>query len=471
MRYDNRKAVHIWVMAFDWVAVLTGLIMSHYLCNSVLHRLTTLMEADYQQYIFIVLIGYIIAYLFVGNYDDFLGRGLAEELLSVTKNQIVLLAIISVTMILTKNNILESRYLYFMEFGFTFMLVLLFRIIIKTILRKMYASDKNANLVALIADSTHIEALLENLKGQWEYKIVGIIIVDTDMKNQEIQGIPVVANESDMMAWLRKTPLDEVIIDKEYIESVDSDNVEEMENMGITVHISIPFMKNFRNYSEKVTTINNYIALTLASSNSANYEKLFLKRMFDIFVGLVGCILSVPIILITAIPLLIESRGPLFFKQVRVGLNGRRFKIYKLRSMYPDAEQRLKDLMDKNEMDGLMFKMTDDPRITKVGKFIRATSIDELPQFLNILKGDMSFVGTRPPTENEFMQYKSHHRRRLSMKPGLTGLWQVSGRSDIKDFEEVVRLDVQYIDNWSIRNDIKIILKTVKVVLLRVGSR
>ena len=136
-----------------------------------------------------------------------------------------------------------------------------------------------------------------------------------------------------------------------------------------------------------------------------------------------------------------------------------------------DAEERKKELMAKNEMKGLMFKMTDDPRITKVGKFIRKTSIDELPQFFNVFKGDMSLVGTRPPTVDEYVKYESHHKHRLSMKPGITGLWQVSGRSEIEDFEDVIKLDVEYIDNWTVWLDIKILFKTVKTVLFRVGAK
>ena len=139
-----------------------------------------------------------------------------------------------------------------------------------------------------------------------------------------------------------------------------------------------------------------------------------------------------------ALAIRLDSPGPIFFAQTRIGKNGRRFKIYKFRSMYIDAEERKKELASQNEMQGLMFKMENDPRITKVGKFIRKTSIDELPQFFNIVKGDMSLVGTRPPTEDEFEQYNSHYKRRISMTPGLTGLWQISGRSDIVDFDEVV---------------------------------
>ena len=167
----------------------------------------------------------------------------------------------------------------------------------------------------------------------------------------------------------------------------------------------------------------------------------------------------------------LESPGPLFFSQKRVGRNGRIFKIYKFRSMYADAEERKKNLMEKNEMKGLMFKMKHDPRITKIGKFIRKTSIDELPQFWNVLKGDMSLVGTRPPTIDEFEQYKGYHKQRLSMTPGLTGVWQVSGRNDIKDFEEIVAMDVDYINNWSLKRDIEIILQTIRVVLTSSGAR
>ena len=195
-----------------------------------------------------------------------------------------------------------------------------------------------------------------------------------------------------------------------------------------------------------------------------------MKRSFDIFGGLIGSIISLPIILITAVPLLIESPGPLIFKQQRVGKNGRVFNIYKLRSMYTDAEKRKAELMANNKMSGFMFKMDNDPRITKVGKFIRKTSIDELPQFWNVLKGDMSLVGTRPPTIDEFDKYESHHKRRLSMRPGITGMWQVSGRSDIQNFEDVVRLDCEYIDNWSPALDLKILFKTVWVVLKGSGA-
>ena len=170
----------------------------------------------------------------------------------------------------------------------------------------------------------------------------------------------------------------------------------------------------------------------------------------------------------------IKSPGPIFFSQYRVGKNGRKFKIYKFRSMYMDAEERKKELMKQNRVsDGLMFKMENDPRVIGsekgpgkgIGNFIRKTSLDEFPQFFNVLKGDMSLVGTRPPTVDEWEKYELHHRARLAIKPGLTGMWQVSGRSEITDFEEVVKLDTKYISEWSFMLDIKILFKTVLIVL------
>lgn len=204
-----------------------------------------------------------------------------------------------------------------------------------------------------------------------------------------------------------------------------------------------------------------------------------LKRIMDICGGLAGCILTGIIFLFVAPAIYIKSPGPIFFSQYRVGKNGRKFKIYKFRSMYMDAEERKKELMKQNRVsDGLMFKMENDPRVIGsekgpgkgIGNFIRKTSLDEFPQFFNVLKGDMSLVGTRPPTVDEWEKYELHHRARLAIKPGLTGMWQVSGRSEITDFEEVVKLDTKYISEWSFMLDIKILFKTVLIVLGQKGS-
>lgn len=195
------------------------------------------------------------------------------------------------------------------------------------------------------------------------------------------------------------------------------------------------------------------------------------KRMIDIGGSLTGLLITALFYPFVALAIKLDSPGPAIFSQIRVGKNGRRFKIYKFRSMYMDAEARKKELEACNEMQGLMFKMENDPRITRVGKFLRKTSIDELPQFWNVLRGDMSLVGTRPPTEDEFAGYTPYYRRRLCMTPGLTGLWQVSGRSNIDSFDDVVKYDLHYIDHWSLSLDIKILLQTVLVVLFGKGAK
>lgn len=235
-------------------------------------------------------------------------------------------------------------------------------------------------------------------------------------------------------------------------------------DMGVTVRLIVDFYKR-RRANSYVSTVGTYPVITYHTITLNSYEQL-IKRCMDIAGGLVGCILSAPIMLVTAIAIKLDSPGPVFFKQTRVGQNGRQFKIYKFRSMYIDAEERKKELMAQNEIEGgVMFKMKDDPRITRVGKVIRKLSIDELPQFFNVLGGSMSLVGTRPPTLDEVEKYKRNQWRRISIKPGLTGMWQVSGRSKIQSFDEIVELDTEYIDNWSLMLDIKLILKTVLVLL------
>ena len=210
-----------------------------------------------------------------------------------------------------------------------------------------------------------------------------------------------------------------------------------------------------------------------SSINMASQKQVFVKRLMDIAGGVVGMIGTVLITIVIGPMIYIKSPGPIFFSQTRVGKNGRKFKIYKFRSMYMDAEELKKELMAQNNIkDGMMFKMDNDPRIIKgIGNFIRDFSLDEFPQFWNVLKGDMSLVGTRPPTVDEWEKYDLHHRARLAIKPGITGMWQISGRSDITDFEEVVRLDTEYIKNWDLGLDIKILLKTLLVVIGKDGAK
>ena len=221
---------------------------------------------------------------------------------------------------------------------------------------------------------------------------------------------------------------------------------------------------------KEVGLLHGEVPLLTFRSVSVDADQLFYKRCLDIVGATVGLAMTACVFPLIAIAVKLESPGPLLFGQTRVRENGRTFTCWKFRSMYQDAEARKQELMHLNEMDGAIFKMKNDPRVTKVGAFLRKTSLDELPQFWNVLKGEMSLVGTRPPTPAEVAGYLNWQRKRICMKPGITGLWQVSGRNSITDFDDVVKLDLEHIETWSLATDIRLILRTIKVVFFREGA-
>ena len=272
---------------------------------------------------------------------------------------------------------------------------------------------------------------------------------------------------SDLEKLIRKYNIDQVYMLQK--RDMDINNLQKYVDlcieMGVTCRVIVDTFKRRKSFSY-VSSIGTYPVTTFHTVTMNTDERVF-KRLFDICFALVAIVLTSPIMLITAIAIKLDSKGPVFFKQVRVGKNGRHFKMWKFRSMYQNADELKSSLMEFNEIeDGMMFKMKDDPRVTRVGKFIRKTSIDELPQFFNVLFGSMSVVGTRPPTIDEVAKYSTKQWRRISIKPGITGMWQISGRSSITDFNEVVEMDTKYIDEWSLWLDFKIILKTVAEIFI-----
>lgn len=487
----------------DFFALLIASVSS-FLISCHLGKLPPVPRDDEFAYLIIAWISFTIIYLGFASSLNLSKRNRTTEVLSVLRNTLLTFMTIAVLLVLTKNTLLSSRYFFIISTALFFFLSSAGRYVLKRILIYKFSDSKMAVLTGVITVSDRAEDFLHELSFSWDRKIKGIALIDAVEENgifsyyhpekeisengkitikhaekletvREIAGVPVVANKDSFMNWVRTASLDEIFINiPAETFSVFEEYIEELESMGLTVHINIPVIENIVDASDFDNLKCEMLAGIPVASFTAKEMSLtaaFFKRIIDIIISFFGTLLSLPIILITAIPLLIESKGPLIFKQPRVGKNGRIFYIYKLRSMYIDAEERKKELMEKNEMNGLMFKMSEDPRITKVGKFIRKTSIDELPQFWNVLKGDMSLIGTRPPTLDEFERYQSHHKRRLSIKPGITGMWQVSGRSDIQDFEEIVRLDCEYIDNWSPALDIKILFKTIQVVFKGSGAK
>ena len=341
--------------------------------------------------------------------------------------------------------------------------------------------------LVIVASSDNVRTVIRRVsenKTAIDHELCGVILLDkADPQRFRDLEVPVEYVYSEhLQDKLARLWIDDAFVLVDECSAYPRELMESFLIMGITIHTSLSVLDKFAFSEVDVQELGSYKVIT----NSVHFvsdRAMFLKRVFDILGGLVGTFITGIIFIFVAPLIYIKSPGPIFFTQNRVGRNGRIFKMYKFRSMYMDAEKRKAELMEKNKVQSdLMFKMDDDPRIIGserkgrdgkprgIGNFIRNTSLDELPQFYNVLKGDMSLVGTRPPTVDEWNRYAPHHRIRMSTKPGITGMWQVSGRSKITDFEQVVALDKQYIEHWSIWLDFKILAKTVQVVLRHEGA-
>lgn len=389
---------------------------------------------------------------------NFLRRSILKEIYAVLQYNVLMLLVTQTIMYFLKWADVFSRgvMIYFAIINSAISLLL--HLLIKNAMKLHYKSDQSKVKLLVITEKNMISKVEKTLMG------------NLDISYQIVQTIAAEDMQPDFLQKATLMALDEVFI---YAPELPQKKVQEIINsfdeMGVNCHYCVELPGTHAERS-KIDDFGSYSVITYTRFQSS-YKRLLIKRVMDIAGGLVGMLITLIFFPFVAIAIKADSPGPVLFSQVRIGRNGRRFKIYKFRSMYMDAEERKKELEKQNEMQGLMFKMENDPRITRVGKFIRKTSIDELPQFYNVLKGDMSLVGTRPPTEDEFEKYNQYYRRRISMTPGLTGLWQVSGRSEIENFDDVVKYDLQYIDNWSLTLDIKILLRTVYVVVAGRGSK
>jgi len=357
------------------------------------------------------------------------------------------------------------------------------RVVWKKLIQKKMISGGNRSLLIVTTENIASEVVEKIKHSNFElFSIVGIVIVDHDMQGTTINGVPVVADINTAAAYVCREWVDEVFINVDSEHPYPQELIDQLMETGVTVHLNLAKVSETIGSKQFVEKISGYTVLT-SSMNYATSKQVLEKRLLDIIGGLCGCILTGIIFIFVAPVIYKNSPGPIFFSQVRVGKNGKKFKMYKFRSMYMDAEERKKELMMENRIkDGKMFKVDFDTRVignkillngekkTGIGDFIRRTSLDEFPQFYNVLIGNMSLVGTRPPTLDEWSSYDLHHRARLAVRPGITGLWQISGRSEITDFEEVVKLDTKYIAEWSMGLDLRILWKTVFTVLKQEGS-
>ena len=428
----------------------------------------------YQQMAFILTIMDIVVVFFMQSYKGILRRGYFREFKETLLRVSATITGFILFNFITKSGQQYSRMVVVLMWEIAIILCYMIRVWRKKVLKSRAAlTQKGKKALVILSDYAMAETFAGRIsKNNYsDRKLAGIIVTDRDLTGQTIKGIPVVADRKNAVNYLCQNWVDEVITCYNNNEDVINPILEDCREMGITVHIALTKC-GIEGAKRRIENVGGYTVVTNYITSASN-RQIFLKRLMDICGGIVGCLITLILFLFVAPAIYIKSPGPIFFSQIRVGKNGKKFRIYKFRSMYMDAEERKKELMKQNKVkDGMMFKMDHDPRIIKgVGNFIRKTSIDEFPQFFNVLKGDMSLVGTRPPTVDEWEKYNKHHRRRMAIKPGLTGMWQISGRSSITDFDEVVALDTKYIAEWNIGLDIKILFKTVGVIFTGKGSQ
>ena len=420
-------------------------------------------------------------------------RGHYSELVQSIKQVLMVLASMTFYLFSVQMGDTFSRTTIYLTAFFHLVLGYTTRLGWKKVIRSL-GKSKSKRTMILVADEEYVPEIVNNATEIESFGYSGLVVADRDAAGEVISGLKVVSNLENAAEYICREWVDDVFI---YIRSLsilqmplsansglesDSERTEEINvarlieqcrQMAVPVHIRLSLSSyGGKSFIEKV---GGYDVLT-TTSNYASPLQLMMKRGMDIIGGLIGSIAALVIMAIVGPQIKKESPGPILFKQTRIGQNGKRFTMYKIRSMYMDAEERKKELMNQNRVaDGMMFKMDFDPRIignkfidgkqvTGIGEKIRSTSLDEFPQFFNVLLGQMSLVGTRPPTVDEWERYKYHHRARLAFKPGITGLWQTSGRSNITDFEKIVKLDTDYIQHWSMGMDIRILIKTIKAV-------
>ncbi len=471
----GRLVKHLDFMLMDLICLMLALWLA---CRARLGEVILLDSPTYRGLFMMTVLAHLCVVVFTLAYKDILYRGYLKEFLAVCEHILLVLAVVLIGLFFMKLTDRLSRIVMLYQLLLSLVFLWTERVLWKRLVRRFLKS--NPRLLLLVTDREGAERVLDHFKGQLlDFKILGIVLIGEEPQPLERIGrVPVVAEMKDMVEFLRTHPTDEVLFSIPQGKRVPDQLVRACRLMGLTVHMEIPLSDSMLG----AQYAGNIYGLPVMTSciKAITPTQAMLKRLMDICGAIVGLLLTGLLFLFVAPAIYIADPGPVLFAQDRVGKNGRIFKMYKFRSMYQDAEARKAELMARNEMQGQMFKLTDDPRIIGsgpdgtrhgLGWFIRSTSIDEFPQFWNVLKGDLSLCGFRPALKSECDEYHLHHYARMSVKPGITGMWQVSGRSEITDFEEVVKLDLEYIQNWSLSLDVKLLFKTVLVVLKREGSK
>jgi exopolysaccharide biosynthesis polyprenyl glycosylphosphotransferase len=359
---------------------------------------------------------------------------------------------------------------YFIAFSFLFLTAA--RCSLKAGLGMVRRRGYNCRHIVVVGFNSKAREFLRVIEEHawWGLRVAGLVAAPNEETAASPEGYTRLGSVDNLSRICRMTPVDEVVfcLSKELLPMAE-EYFADMEEMGITIRMVLD-QYNPSNLKGELDFFPGKMPILTVYTRELEPGAMFVKRCLDVVGASIGLIFMLSILPFVACGIRIDSPGPIFFGQERVGKHGRRFKCWKFRSMHVDAEARKKELQQLNELNGAVFKIANDPRVTRFGRFLRKTSIDELPQFWNVLRGEMSLVGTRPPTVDELEFYDNWHMKRISIKPGITGLWQVSGRNRIKDFDEIVKLDIRYIENWSLGLDLRILLRTVFEVLSLRGA-
>jgi len=405
-----------------------------------------------------------------GLYESFRRKNFFELVWGIIKSAFLTMIVIATAAFILKLEFVSRSFIALL-FLISCAFLIIERFSIVTFLRNMRKKGYNTRNILLVGTGQRAENFINlvHKHSEWGLRILGLIDVDKEMLNKTISGEKVIGTLDDIPAILNEKVVDEVmfIVPRSWL-SVIEKSLLACEVQGIRTNIAVDFFN--LNIARSVSSDIEGMPLLSFQTTIGEEWQLLLKRVFDIIMSLGGIILALPIFLALTVMIRFLSSGPAIFKQARSGLNGRKFVMYKFRTMIEDAESKKAELEKFNSMKGPAFKMRNDPRVTRFGTFLRRSSMDELPQLFNVLKGEMSIVGPRPPLPSEIDKYEVWQRRRLSMKPGLTCLWQANGRNNV-DFEKWMKLDLEYIDNWSLGMDLKIILKTIPAVLFSIGAR
>lgn len=465
------------LVAFDVVLIVAGLCISYYLRVFLTHLTgEQTFGRLYPIRVYFKLVPFVtlmwIASLYVcGAYDVFRGKGARSILASIVKAGL-LVGIVFTMVAFSFQFYFVSRSFFALILMICGMLITAERFALLKILNAIRTRGYNFKYMLVVGTGRRAHEFIKTVHRhpEWGFKIIGLVDADPAKKDEEILGHRVLGSLQDLPQLLDRYVIDNCVfvVPRSWLYDIE-DSILYCEQVGVKVSVALDHY-NLKFAKAKQSNLASFPLLTFETT-SDKIAQLFCKRVVDLVGSFTALVTFSPLFALLAVLIKIDSRGPVFFKQTRSGLNGRKFTLYKFRTMVVDAEERLQELRAKNQMEGPVFKLDNDPRMTPLGKWLRKFSLDELPQLWNVLRGDMSLVGPRPPLPSEVNEYQPWQRRRLSMPPGITCIWQVNGRSDVVDFDDWMKMDLQYIDNWSFLLDMKICLQTVPAVLLAKGAR